>query len=137
MQTRLEQQIALWCIDNIPLIEHSKAKDWVMIHYERLVSNPKAILKEKIDLCGIPIEGIDLNSIDFGKASRSVFFREDLKSNPSEQLEKFLLNLDDETLNRIQIIFDYFGLQVYRADNAYPLSYDSPRPLGFNNNTSF
>lgn len=122
LQTRLEQQIAIWCIDNIEIINHKDTNKWLTVYYEDFILNPKASLVSIFDAWKLNYDSATLDTIDFKKPSRTVYDKNDLKSDANLHIESFLIKFNPDELQRIQDILDYFSVTNYTAFNAYPKS---------------
>lgn len=118
--TPLERKIALWCVNNMDVIKHEDTERWITVYYEDLVLNPEEELSTLLKNLDLPFTLKNFKNIDFKKPSNS----NALKSYSSDiniQLESFLSDFEDEYLKKIQNIFDYYGLEDYKASSAYPI----------------
>lgn len=122
LETQLEREVAVWCINNANLINHPDAEKWITLYYEDLVLNPKTIFEALLQDLNLQVSETVLKKIQYRKASSSNYYKL-LKSDPKEQLESFLAILDETYLQKLQDIFHYFNLQVYSATNAYPIKH--------------
>lgn len=122
LQTRLEQQVAIWCIDNIEIINHSDTNKWLSVYYEDFILDPKASLTYIFDVWSLTYNSQQLDTIDFKKPSRTVYDKNDLKSDANLHIESFLQKFEQNELQRIQDILDHFGIKNYSAFDAYPKS---------------
>ncbi|WP_411768226.1 sulfotransferase family protein [Winogradskyella sp. A3E31] len=120
LQTRLEQQIALWCIDNVDVVETKDPQNWHLIPYEAMMANPIDTLKDISNLWHLKVNKNTFKAIAIDKPSRTTY-KGDLRKDPKSQIEKYLEVLTNEELDRIQAIFNYFGLKYYKAHHPYPL----------------
>jgi hypothetical protein len=122
LETRLEQQIAIWCIDNIEIINHRDSNKWLSIYYEDFILNPKASLISVFNAWNLNYDSITLDTLDFKKPSRTVYDKNDLKSDANLHIESFLEKFNPNQLQRIQDILDHFEIKNYSAFDAYPKS---------------
>lgn len=120
LNTKLEVEIAIWCINNVNLITHVDRNKWQTVFYEDLVLYPETTFKALLKGIDIHLSNQILENINYRSASVSNYHG-DLKAIPENQLESFLKQLTKEELQRIQAIFDYFNLKTYSAFNAYPI----------------
>ena len=118
LKTRLERQVALWCLHNMEIINHiDSGKRWVVVYYEELLLNTEkeiARISDEINL-RIPID-----SNKFDKPSKSDFFHE-FQKDKKKQLSKWKDNLSEDELANLQKIFDHFGLTIYNAKEIIPV----------------
>ncbi|MDT0552279.1 sulfotransferase domain-containing protein [Urechidicola vernalis] len=119
LPTRLERQIAMWCINNVEILNHKLSHKWLTIFYEDLVINPQDELSKILKELKIKSSLEIISSINFRRPSSSDF-KGNYNSNSNEHLEGFLKEYDLDYLNKIQRIFDHFGLTKYTAYDAYP-----------------
>lgn len=120
LNTPLERQIGLWCVNNIEVIQHPDTESWITVYYEDLVIHPKSELKKLLKGLNLPYSIDDIGYKDLKKPSRSNFLKE-YSRNPTVQLESFLTQLEPAYLEKIQNIFEYFQLTIYNAHSAYPV----------------
>ena len=118
LQTNLEIQLALWCMHNaIPLSHERNDQDWMVVHYENLLVDPKSELARIKERTGIPIP--QLSDEQLSKRSNSDF-KGDFK-NAEDQLVKWKAKLSDAELQRLQEILTYFKVDNYSCDHHMPL----------------
>ncbi|MFD2823320.1 sulfotransferase [Lacinutrix iliipiscaria] len=120
LQTQLEVEIAIWCVNNADIIKLENQNKWMTLFYEDLVSNPKQTLKEVLKGIHIELSDAVVNQIQYTKPSASNYHG-NFKPSKVKQIESYLDHLNQDTLLRIQSIFDYFNLKVYSAFSAYPI----------------
>lgn len=122
LQTRLEQQVAIWCIDNIKIINHKDKDKWLSIYYEDFILQPKESLIEVFEVWNLKFDRKKLESINFKKASRTVYDKKDLKEDVNLHIESYLKKINKDELQRIQDILDFFKIKNYSAFDPYPKS---------------
>jgi len=128
LQSMIERQVALWCINNMPVITHPEhGKKWVVAYYENLLLDPVKETNGLFNTQGIKVDIELVQNINFRKPSQTDL-QQDLEMQTKKQLEKWQDWLTKEEKISIQSIFDYFGLKVYSAYSALPIF--------INNNTS-
>ncbi|UCS95054.1 sulfotransferase [Echinicola marina] len=118
----LEYKIILWCINNMPLLANPGLKDLVeVIYYEDLIIDPRKQIRSILERV-IPNENIAevMSLIPFRAASETSL--NGLDSSPLMQLYKNMDAIDYRQKERIQIIFDHFGLEMYNAFSPYRVS---------------
>ncbi|MFC5195465.1 sulfotransferase [Bizionia hallyeonensis] len=120
LQTQLEVEIAVWCVNNVDLITHKNQDTWYTLYYEDLVMHPEDSFQALLQGINIHLPQDILSRIDYRKPSSTNFYG-NLKALPKHQLESFLNKLEADQLRRIQGVFDYFDLKVYSAFSAYPI----------------
>ncbi|UAB81226.1 sulfotransferase [Marixanthomonas sp. SCSIO 43207] len=120
LESQLEREIAIWCINNVNLIEHPDNDKWITLYYEDLVLNPKIIFEGLLKNLNVQIPNNVLDKIQYRKASSSDYLKL-FKRNPKQQLMSFLKDLDEPYLEKVQDIFNYFDLKVYSAYKAWPI----------------
>ncbi|WP_321369241.1 sulfotransferase domain-containing protein [uncultured Draconibacterium sp.] len=119
LRSKLEQKIAIWCLNNCPTINRIHELDVQIIFYSDLVLNPKLELQKILDSYDINVDSKSLKNLNFTKASRTDFNNE-LKNLPEEQLYKNFKKLDEETKEKIQNVFDHFEFRLYCAFSPFP-----------------
>ncbi|MDO6758747.1 sulfotransferase domain-containing protein [Tamlana sp. 2_MG-2023] len=110
LNTRLERQIAMWCINNANLIFNEYPCGWIIVFYE---------VTKLLKAINIDFNIEKLRNFNFKKPSHSNF-NKDYQDDANLQLESFFSKFSKEELLRIQNIFDYFNFTVYSAFEAYP-----------------
>lgn len=120
LQTPLERQVALWCINNVEILNHPDSDKWITVYYEHLVLHPEDQIFALFDKLNFSLSLKEIGNNDFKKPSRSNFLK-DYNRNPTIQLESFLKDFDDAYLQKIQDILDYFEIANYAARDAYPI----------------
>ena len=120
LRTPLERQVAYWCQSNCPNLNNSFRSSWITVYYEDLMLSPFDQSKQLFNQLGIKIEEDKLKNFPFSKPSNSNFLNT-YCSNTKDQLEGFLQELTTEELERLQRIFNFFGLRVYSAFDAFPI----------------
>lgn len=118
LNTRLERQVALWCIHNKSVLTHPHhGKKWIVVYYEDVVVNPDYELMKLANELDLKLGG---DAIDYQKPSRSDYHNE-FVSDKSVQLQKWKENLSEEDLKALQEVFDHFGITIYSAFDIYPI----------------
>jgi hypothetical protein len=119
LKSLLEKQVALWCVNNMDIINHPwNGKKWITVYYEKMLIDPEKKLKRISRELNIKLK-IDENILR--KPSRTDFFNE-FQANASEQLSKWQHDLSSNDLKKIQDIFDHFGLKSYTARDPLPVN---------------
>ena len=121
LSSSLERHIALWCINNVAIMDHPNKAGWITVYYEDLVKNPLTETRKLMQQLGIETPPQHWEMFNFKIPSASNF-KNHYKKDPHQQLESFLAQFSKQELQRIQDIFDYFNFNVYSAFNAYPQS---------------
>lgn len=119
LESNLEITIAKWCLNNCPTIDQLGSFKVHVLFYEDLLADPRAELEKILVSYGIPDYGEKLNQIDFRKPSATDFKKQYRKS-VDEQLNKNFRQLDDQTKDKIQNIYDHFGFKLYSAYSPLP-----------------
>lgn len=118
LASRLQQLVALWCIHNQQaLLEDNNA--WLKIYYEDLLLQPDHTIKKICDSWGIPFFSNIQSKIH--KPSYSDF-QNDYRDNVKEQLMKWKNQVENEELEKIQAVLDYFGIIEYQAEELLPVN---------------
>lgn len=117
----LERTIAIWCVNNAPILNHVNKNRWIEVKYEDLMLNPQDEISKLMGNFELGVDANVFNNFDFGRASASNY-KGDFKKDPKIQLEAFLNQFEESYLKKIQRIFDYFELTTYSAFNAYPIN---------------
>ncbi|WP_417237416.1 sulfotransferase family protein [Bizionia paragorgiae] len=119
LTTPLERQIAIWCVNNCEVINHSSKGNWITVFYEQLVLDPEKELTNLLKKMDLPYSLKDFGEINYKKPSQSNYLNE-YNRNSKMQLESFLKDFEESYLRKIQVIFDYFDFKTYDALTAYP-----------------
>ncbi|WP_146201737.1 sulfotransferase domain-containing protein [Sediminitomix flava] len=114
LETKLEIRLANWCINNVSVVQNKEVlRDVIPVFYEDLLRDPKKelnrILKE------LEIDTDAKNLLKNIKKGSYTDFQKTYLEDSEQQLEKRILQLDEQTKERIQRIFDHFGLTIYNA----------------------
>ena len=116
MNTKLELSVALWCVHNLYTLNHPNTnKKWLLVFYENLLLQPELEFTRISEALQIQIPKVDTKL----KKASSTDFKGDFKQDPQKQLSKWQSKLSKEETNRMQYIFDYFDLKIYRADSPF------------------
>jgi hypothetical protein len=116
----LERTIAVWCVNNVGVIQHKNKQDWNLLFYEDLMLDPQGEVLKILKESNLEMDENIFVNFDFGKASASNYKR-DYKKDTQLQLGSFLNRLDKDYLQKIQRIFDYFEFSTYNAFGAFPI----------------
>lgn len=119
LESKLELKIAYWCINNcrtLNKLAHSKV---CVVFYSDLIMNPQEEVNRILISTKLDEYNKDINKLDFRRASMTDF-KNDLSKSAKLQLQKNIDELDVEMKDRIQSIFDYFGLNLYSAYSSRP-----------------
>lgn len=124
LSSKLEYEIALWCINNSPLLEDKETLDQLnVVFYSDLILNPEREARKLLDQLTIGIDQYEvdklISTIDFRKPSKSDF-GEDFIADPEKQLQKNIAKLTAAEKHGIQRVFDHFGLKLYDAYSIFP-----------------
>jgi len=121
LETKLEQKIANWCLNNVLVLNNPKILEQVLIvFYNELLAEPKGETQRILRALDLPKEVQTIvRFIDFRKAS-STDFSGQLAAAPEKQLFKNFNRLSTETKEQLQKIFDYFDFKLYTAFSPYP-----------------
>lgn len=118
--SQLEYRIAFWCLNNAWVIQKNFLNKCIIVYYEDLVMHPEEERKRiLIELKRNEMSEKAMYSVNLRKAS-STNFKNELKTNPEEQLIKNIKNLNSSTKEKIQKIFDHFNFTVYNAFSPFP-----------------
>ena len=120
LETSLEVEIALWCINNAELITHKDREKWITLYYENLVLHPEKSFEKLLSkLNVVAFNHFNIGHIEYKKPSTSSYL-DNFKPQSTRQIESYFDHLNKDSLLRIQSIFDHFGLEVYSAFSPYP-----------------
>ena len=114
LKTKLEQQIAFWCLNNVHVFDKSINEKWLIVCYEDLILNTVSEIERIFNALDLPLDNNICNAIN--KITNSNADSDLMLSD--EQLKKCFSNHE---LQRIQRIFDYFGLRWYSAFEPFPI----------------
>ncbi|GGF23740.1 hypothetical protein GCM10011339_09790 [Echinicola rosea] len=119
-QNDLEYKIVLWCINNMPVLENPGLRDMVdVVYYEDLIIDPRKQLRSLLGRI-IPYKHISkvMSRIPL-RAPSETNLRGRLENSPIKQLYKNIDGIDYSQKERIQNIFDHFGLKLYNAFDPF------------------
>jgi len=121
LETILERRIALWCINNLPALQHPVVHQKAIItFYEDLLLHPETELQRILQELGLEAHAPSvLSATTLRKASKTDFTK-DYRHEPKQQMQKPMQELDEAMKVKIQRIFDYYGFELYAADDPYP-----------------
>lgn len=119
LETMLELEIAIWCINNSAILNSSNSQKWCLVHYEDLVMNTESTLSKLLNESRLVNVFGHFEFNDRHKASVTSLNRSK-KINPKDQIGYYLTLLSTDYLDRIQIIFDYFNITMYEARDPLP-----------------
>lgn len=120
LKTDFDRLIALWCLNEAPIVNNiTSLQPLVVVHYNSLLIDPESEMRRI--LTELRIENIEtiIQSIQFRQPSRMTD-GDNLQHIPQEQLMKNFNKLDQASVTRIQHIFDYFKITLFRADRPEP-----------------
>lgn len=120
LPTDLEVEIAIWCLDNRNTIAKANSRDYITVFYEDLVLNPRTELERMLYEVGLEVSPKFYDSVAFRKAS-DTDLRKDLVHDAEVQIRKYLSKVTSEQLDACQQVLEHFGVQVYRANNPFPV----------------
>lgn len=120
LQSKVERQVALWCLNNSLVINHpDHGKKWLVVYYEDLVLHPKREVEKLLADLNLPQDTKLLDTINFKKPSQTDMDQDFIK-NGIKQLEKWKAWLSPEEQAAIQKIFDHFNFKLYSANESMP-----------------
>lgn len=121
LNSKLERQIAIWCINNVNTINSNLInKKCIVVYYENLLINTKSEITRILDEIKLPNKSFTrIINYNFKKASHSNF-RNDLKQDTTHQLEKNLNSLNLEEKEKIQKIYDHYNFKLYNVFSPFP-----------------
>lgn len=112
----IDQLIARWCINNHYILQQN-SQDWLQVHYELMLQFPIKTLNTIFDAWDIePPEEI-WTKIDNPSHSD---FKNDLRSDKQEQLNKWINSYSQNELEHFQSILDRFDISIYCMNNPNP-----------------
>lgn len=118
LTSRLERQVALWCLHNIPTIKHPNQGKWLVIYYEYLVLKPKETVAQITEKWHLKANLSQLNA----EKPSSADFLKSYQTSKQAQLSKWQKQVSADELERIQQIFDKFELTIYNTSSILPIS---------------
>jgi hypothetical protein len=123
----LEHRVAIWCLDNLPTLNDELVQQKaVWIYYEDLLLQPEAAMERLLLATGFEAAcQAVLEKAAFRQPSPTDFEHQ-LRKTPEEQLWKNLNRLSKMEKDRIQGIFDRYGLSQYDAYTPLPLDQQLP-----------
>jgi Sulfotransferase domain len=121
LNTKLERQIAIWCLNNVSAINSKLINEkCIIVYYEKLLLNTESEIQRILNEIKLPQKDtINVISYNFKKASYSNF-KKTLESNKSIQLGKNYKSISIDEKNKIQDIFNYFKFKLYNAYSPLP-----------------
>jgi len=121
LESTLELKIAVWCINNIQTLKNpSICKKVLFVFYEDLFLFPqKEVNKILIEYGKSNLFESTFKEFNYKKMSRSNFNNKKITTS-EEQLNQSFLELDENSKEKVQKIFDYFNFDLYDAFSPYP-----------------
>ncbi len=120
LRSKLERHVALWLINNLPTLTHSRQKySWRIIYYENLIVDPVGEITKLFSDLHLPLNMKVLSHIPFRNPSFTSFKRS-FNPDPVKQLNKWMSRLSADDLKKIQDIFIYFNFNLYSVSSAFP-----------------
>lgn len=120
LATPLERQVATWCITNGYILKSKGVNSkWLTIYYEDIIMQTNEELHKVLRSYNLDYN-FKLNLTEIRKPSTTTF-KNGLKKEPTLQIEKFLREIDNQELIKIQKILDYFEITCYSAFSANPI----------------
>ena len=119
----LEHRVAIWCLDNLPTLNDELVQQKaVWAFYENIVLQPEAAIERLLRATGFEADSrVVLEKAAFRKPSPTDF-EQQLRKTPEEQLWKNLNRLSKMEKDRIQDIFDRYGLSRYNISAPFPVT---------------
>ena len=115
----LEIKLITWFENNEYALTNLNTEKLHVLHYYNLVLNTEIEVEKICRNLNIKFNSSNLSDLSFKKAS-STDFKNDLKSDKEEQINKNINKLSAIEKNRIQYIFDYYNFSMYTAFDAKP-----------------
>jgi hypothetical protein len=118
LKTKLEQQVAIWCIHNVRTIKNEKNnKDWLTVFYENLLTNPENEFGRIGNELGYRFSKSELQKIT---APSRTDFKKDFIPDPYKQISKWKDQLSGSELDKIDRILKHFNIEIYSAYDSMP-----------------
>jgi hypothetical protein len=118
LDSELEIQIAIWCINNCQVIEKLNNYNLHIVFYLDLISNPKEELGKILEIYGFENHAERLTKIKYQNVSSSSS-KKGFQS-PKIQICKNFDKLNNQEKHKIQRIFNHFDFKLYTAFSPYP-----------------
>lgn len=121
--TVLEYNIAMWCLNNCPLLHDKMTLSKLnIVYYTDLVLNPEKEIRILLNALSC-VNKSNINEIienmNFVKAS-GTDFNQNYLPNPQKQLHKNIERLTMKEKDDIQQVFDHFNFKLYDAYSVFP-----------------
>jgi len=116
LNSKIELQVADWCLTNYRTIKHTLNNKWITVFYEDIVLHPEEVLPVIFEQFGsVPKELFE----DIKKPSWTA--SKTLEKNPKDQIEKWISKYSQEELEKLNRIILYFEMdEFYDAFSCYP-----------------
>jgi hypothetical protein len=118
LTTPLQRQVALWCINNLPVLNNQVLmKNMHVVYYEHLLRNPISILE------GIARAWeLELPQAEFDPRKKSKTSHQKGKEIAvEEQLMRWKKNLSENELAALQGVLDHYGCTLYSVHSPWPV----------------
>jgi hypothetical protein len=119
LDSLLESRVAYWCLNNCSTIEQLGSLKVNVVFYSDLLMNPQVEIERIVKDSNLITNDFDFKLLSYRKASKTNF-KDEFIEDSEEQLNKNFKTLDIETKDKLQVIFDYFGLKLYNAYSPFP-----------------
>jgi hypothetical protein len=118
LENPLERHVALWCINNLPVIRNAELMNKMhVIYYENLLTDPRRELDEIGKLWG---ENFSVSESEIRKPSKTTN-QDERTTNIEKQLIKWRVGVPDVQLDKLQNVLDYFGCTLYNIKSPWPV----------------
>ena len=118
LRSEEEVRVATWCLTNVVPLRHRRNNvDWITIHYEDLVTAPRAELTRAFQAWGMPLPdavleqvGVDSSTTDRSRA------KDEASAGGDARLTKWRSAFSERQVHRMMDVLAYFEITLYGAD---------------------
>lgn len=121
LTTALERNVALWCINNLPVLNNSQILNRLhVVYYEHLLNDPKVAIRKIAEAWKLTLPVTEIDSRKKSKTSHQL----GKEIAVEEQLARWKSKLSDAELTALQNVLDYFGCTIYSVHSPWPMVSD-------------
>jgi len=119
--SKLEKYILGWCLDNLSPLKIYQERSWLTLTYEELLIKPKKVTNLICTKFDLPDPEIMYQSVYRPSPSAPKKSIIDIKTKGPEWLTiRWMKEIDDKTLEKVNVILETFNISEYNAFSPYP-----------------
>jgi hypothetical protein len=117
LTTPLQRNVALWCINNLPVLNNREVlKHLHVVYYEHLLNDPEKEIEQIAKTWNVSLPSKGLNVRKKSKTSHQAGKAIAVE----DQLMRWKNNLPDTELTALQEVLDHYGCTLYSVHSPWP-----------------